>query len=54
MFGGHCSSEVYSDHSCKNRSGPRCHQDQTQRWIAAREAELLACVERRDCAALRA
>ena len=39
----HCSSEVYSYHSCKNRSCPRCHQDQTERWIAAREAELLAC-----------
>ena len=39
----HCSSEVYSYHSCKNRSGPRCHKDQTERWIAAREVELLAC-----------
>jgi hypothetical protein len=39
----HCSSEVYSYHSCKNRSCPRCHQDQTERWIVAREAELLAC-----------
>ena len=48
-FGGHlwrcnhCSSEVYSYHSCKNRSCPRCHKDQTERWIAAREVELLAC-----------
>ena len=48
-FGGHlwrcnhCSSEVYSYHSCKNRSCPRCHKDQTERWIAARETELLAC-----------
>jgi hypothetical protein len=39
----HCSSEVYSYHSCKNRSCPRCHKDQTERWIAARQAELLAC-----------
>ena len=39
----HCSTEVYSYHSCKNRSCPRCHKDQTERWIAAREAELLAC-----------
>ena len=39
----HCSSEVYSYHSCKNRSCPRCHKDQTERWIAAREVELLAC-----------
>ena len=36
----HCSSEVYSHDSCKNRSCPRCHKDQTERWIAAREAEL--------------
>jgi Putative transposase. len=48
-LGGHlwrcnrCSSEIYSYHSCKNRSCPRCHKDQTERWIAAREAELLAC-----------
>lgn len=39
----HCSTEVYSYHSCKNRSCPRCHKDQTERWIAARKAELLAC-----------
>jgi hypothetical protein len=39
----HCSNEVYSYHSCKNRSCPRCHKDQTERWIAAREVELLAC-----------
>ena len=38
----HSSTEVYSYHSCKNRSCPRCHKDQTERWIAAREAELLA------------
>jgi hypothetical protein len=39
----HCSAEVFSYHSCKNRSCPRCHKDQTERWIAARKAELLAC-----------
>jgi putative transposase/transposase-like zinc-binding protein len=39
----HCSTEVYSYHSCKNRSCPRCHKDQTERWIVARKAELLAC-----------
>ena len=48
-LGGHlwrctcCSAEVYSYHSCKNRSCPQCHRDQTERWIAAREAELLEC-----------
>jgi hypothetical protein len=48
-LGGHlwhctrCSAEVFSYHSCKNRSCPRCHRDQTERWLAAREAELLPC-----------
>jgi hypothetical protein len=36
----HSSTEAYS---CNNRSCPRCHKDQTERWIAARNAELLAC-----------
>lgn len=39
----HCSTEVYSYHSCKNRSCPTCHRDQTERWLAARKAELLPC-----------
>jgi len=39
----HCSAEVYSYHSCKNRSCPTCHRDQTERWLAARQAELLPC-----------
>lgn len=39
----HCSTEIFSYHSCKNRSCPRCHRDQTERWIAARQAELLPC-----------
>jgi len=49
QLGGHlwrcacCRTEVFSYHSCKNRSCPRCHKDQTERWIAARKAELLAC-----------
>jgi len=49
QLGGHlwrcdcCRAEVFSYHSCKNRSCPRCHNDQTERWIAARKAELLAC-----------
>ena len=48
-LGGHlwrckrCSAEVFSYHSCKNRSCPACHEDQTERWIAARAAELLPC-----------
>jgi len=39
----HCSAEVYSYHSCKNRSCPKCHTDQTERWLAARQAEVLPC-----------
>jgi Putative transposase/Transposase zinc-binding domain len=39
----HCGTEVYSYHSCKNRSCPKCHKDQTERWLAARHAEVLPC-----------
>ena len=48
-LGGHrwrctsCSAEIHSYHSCKNRSCPTCHRDQTERWLAARRAELLPC-----------
>ena len=48
-LGGHrwrctcCSAEVHSYHSCKNRSCPTCHRDETERWLAARRAELLPC-----------
>jgi len=48
-LGGHlwrcnrCSAEVFSYHSCKNRSCPTCHRDQTERWLQARKAELLPC-----------
>jgi hypothetical protein len=39
----HCSAEVYSYHSCKNRSCPKCHTDQTEHWLAARKAWVLPC-----------
>jgi hypothetical protein len=48
-LGGHlwrcdaCSAEVYSYHSCKNRSCPKCHTDQTERWLEARKIEMLPC-----------
>jgi hypothetical protein len=48
-LGGHlwrcdrCSAEVYSYHSCKNRSCPKCHTDQMERWLGARKAEVLPC-----------
>ena len=31
-----CAAEVFSYRSCKNRSCPKCHTDQTERWLAAR------------------
>ena len=43
-LGGHlwrcncCSAEVHSYHSCKNRSCPTCHRDETERWLAKRRA----------------
>jgi hypothetical protein len=36
-----CAAEVFSYRSCKNRSCPKCHTDQTERWLAARKAEML-------------
>ena len=48
-LGGHlwrcnrCSTEVFSYHSCKNRSCPKCHTDQIERWLEARKAEVLPC-----------
>jgi hypothetical protein len=32
---------VFSYHSCKNRSCPKCHTKQTEDWLAARRAEML-------------
>lgn len=46
-LGGHlwhcdqCAAEVFAYHSCKNRSCPKCHTDQTERWLDARKAEML-------------
>jgi hypothetical protein len=48
-LGGHlwrcdrCSAEVYSYHSYKNRSCPKCHTDQTEQWLGAHKAEALPC-----------
>jgi hypothetical protein len=36
-----CNSEVFSYHSCGNRSCPKCHTSQTQEWLERRQAELL-------------
>jgi hypothetical protein len=37
----HCNAEIFSYHSCKNRSCPKCHTDQTQAWLERRRAEML-------------
>ena len=39
----HCEQKRYSYHSCRNRSCPKCHRDQTARWIAQQRQRLLAC-----------
>ena len=48
-FGGHvdlcdhCGREVYVYHSCGNRSCPKCHREQAERWIDKQRARLLSC-----------
>lgn len=48
-FGGHvkqcdhCGRKVYAYHSCRNRSCPKCHGDQTKRWLDQQRARLLPC-----------
>jgi Putative transposase/Transposase zinc-binding domain len=47
VLGGHlwrcdqCSHEVFSYHSCRHRSCPKCHTRDTAQWLEARRAELL-------------
>jgi hypothetical protein len=36
-----CNTEMFSYHSCGNRSCPKCHTAQTQEWLEQRQAELL-------------
>src|SRR5690348_10203750 len=36
-----CNSEVFSYHSCGNRSCPKCHTAQTQEWLERRQTEML-------------
>jgi len=46
-LGGHvfccdrCGRTHYVYHSCRNRSCPKCHHEQTQAWLAQRRQELL-------------
>jgi hypothetical protein len=36
-----CDTEMFSYHSCGNRSCPKCHTAQTQEWLEHRQAEML-------------
>jgi hypothetical protein len=38
-----CGQEHYSYHSCGNRHCPKCHGQQTERWLEAQQQRLLAC-----------
>ena len=39
----HCAHPHYSYHSCGNRHCPKCHGQQTERWLARHQDQLLAC-----------
>src|SRR3989442_1811045 len=39
---GHCQEKVFSYHSCRNRSCPKCPQSQTERWIEKQRGRLPA------------
>src|SRR5207249_366891 len=39
----HCGQEHYSYHSCRNRHCPKCHREQTERWLIHRRARLFPC-----------
>ena len=39
----HCQEKIFSYHSCRNRSCPKCHQAQTERWIDKQRGRLPAC-----------
>jgi hypothetical protein len=36
-------TDVSGSSNGKNRSCPKCHTDQAERWLAARKAEVLPC-----------
>lgn len=48
-FGGHlkqcdhCGRKVFAYHSCRNRHCPKCHREQTERWLEKQRARLLPC-----------
>lgn len=40
----HCQAVDYAYHSCKNRACPKCHGNDTQRWLEKRRGEILETV----------
>jgi len=38
-----CGKDFWHYHGCRNRSCPKCHGRQIERWLAARQAEVLPC-----------
>jgi hypothetical protein len=39
----HCDQTQYRYHSCRNRHCPKCHGEQTRRWLDRHRARLLPC-----------
>lgn len=39
----HCGAAHYSYHSCGNRHCPKCHGQQTERWLERQSSRLLPC-----------
>lgn len=39
----HCGHQHYSYHSCRNRHCPKCHGQQTERWLHQHQQRLLPC-----------
>jgi hypothetical protein len=39
----HCNQTQYRYHSCRNRHCPKCHGEQTRRWLDRHQARLLPC-----------
>lgn len=39
----HCGTRQYSYHSCRNRHCPKCHGEQTRRWLDRQRTRLLPC-----------
>src|SRR5574341_98559 len=39
----HCGQRRYAYHSCRNRHCPKCHREETARWLAQQRGLLLPC-----------